>query len=113
MTTEQPTLFDRRKYMGVPSQVYQIEPPTAEQTIMRTLPAYYTYLQSGDYSRYTPADFTSDIKKLGMFLKEKPLHTMQTTDIQQWIGELRGCTKSLEELIGGNTAGRESVKQER
>jgi hypothetical protein len=25
----------------------------------------------------------------------------------------RGCTKSPEELIGGNTAGRESVKQER
>lgn len=89
MTTEQPTLFDRRKYMGVPSQVYQIEPPSAEQTILKTLPAYYAYLQSGDYSKYTPADFTSDIKKLGQFLKEKPLHTVQTTDIQQWIGELK------------------------
>src|SRR6266568_4891070 len=89
MTTEQPTLFDRRKYMGVPSQVYQIEPPTADQTILKTLPAYYAYLQSGDYSKYTPADFTSDIKKLGLFVKEKPLHAVQTTDIQQWIGELK------------------------
>jgi site-specific recombinase XerD len=89
MTTEQPTLFDRRKYAGVPSQGYQIEPPAADQTVLKTLPAYYAYLQSGEYSKYTPADFTSDIKKFGLFVKEKPLRAVQITDIQQWISELK------------------------
>lgn len=89
MTTEQPTLFDRRKYAGVPSQSYQIEPPAADQTVLKTLPAYYAYLESGDYSKYTPADFTSDIKKFGLFVKDKLLLAVQTADIQQWIGELK------------------------
>lgn len=89
MTTEQPTLFDRRKYAGTPSQVYQIESPASDHTVLKTLPAYYAYLQSGKYSKYTPSDFASDIKRFGLFVKEKPLHQVQTTDIQQWLGELK------------------------
>lgn len=89
MTTEQGSLFDRRKYAGVLPQAYQIKPPAADQTVLATLPAYHAYLSSGQYSKYTPDDFTSDIKKLGLFLDSKALKDIQAVDIQRWIGELK------------------------
>src|SRR5439155_22181503 len=55
----------------------------------KTLTAYHAYLQSGEYSKYTPDDFTSDVKKFGMFVKEKKLQEIRKTDIQQWIWELK------------------------
>ncbi len=73
MATEQGTLFDQRKYRGVIPQAYQIVAPTAEQTITATLPAYYTYLSSGQYSKYTPDDFTSDIKRFGLYIGSRAL----------------------------------------
>src|SRR5260370_16109953 len=89
MTTGQGTLFDRRKYSGVAPQTYQIIPPMANQTILKTLPAYHAYLSSGEYSKYTPDDFTSDIKKFGLFLGSKALKDVETVDIQAWVGELK------------------------
>lgn len=89
MTTEQPTLFDRRKYRGVLPQAYQIEPPRAEHTVLQTLPAYYAYLQSGQYSLYTPDDFTSDVKRFGLFVKDKAVQDIHTVDIQQWLSVLK------------------------
>ncbi len=89
MASQQPSLFDQRIYAGVLPQAYQIEAPTIDQTVLNTLPAYYAYLQSGNYSKYTPADFTSDLKKLGLFLRDKPLCKVQTADVQQWIGEIK------------------------
>jgi site-specific recombinase XerD len=89
MTTEQGSLFDRRKYRGVTPQTYQITPPTDIQTVLGTLPAYHAYLSSGNYSKYTPDDFTSDIKKFGLYVKDKALKDIQTEDIQQWVGELK------------------------
>jgi len=89
MGSEQPSLFDRKQYTGVLPQTYHIEPPTADCTVLKTLPAYYTYLQSGEYSKYTPDDFTSDVKKFGLFIKEKKLGEIRKADIQQWIGELK------------------------
>lgn len=89
MTTEQGTLFDRRKYSGVLPQSYQIVPPTADQTVLKTLPAYHAYLSSGAYSKYTPDDFTSDIKKFGLFVVGKAIKDIRTVDIQLWIGELK------------------------
>ena len=65
MATEQRTLFDRRKYSGIKPQAYDVVPPNAHQTVIATVPAYYAYLSSGNYSKYTPDDFTSDIKKFG------------------------------------------------
>ena len=44
MTKEQGTLFDQRKYRRVAPQSYQIMPPTADQTVTATLPAYHAYL---------------------------------------------------------------------
>jgi site-specific recombinase XerD len=89
MTTEQRTLFDGRKYNGVAPQAYQIVPLAADQSILKTLPAYHAYLSSGDYSKYTPDDFTSDIKKLGLFLSDKAVKDVQTVDIQRRVGELK------------------------
>jgi len=89
MVSEQPSLFDRNKYTGIFPQTIQIEPPTADCTVLKSLPAYHTYLRSGEYSKYTPDDFTSDVKKFGMFVKDKKLREIRTVDIQQWIGELK------------------------
>ena len=89
MITEQASLFDRKRYAGIPSQPYHIDSPTANHTVIKTLPAYYAYLQSGEYSKYTPDDFTSDIKKFGLFVTGKSLHQINTGDIQQWIGALK------------------------
>src|SRR5258708_23172556 len=89
MPGEQTSLFDRKKYSGVLPQTYQIAPPTSDCTVLQTLPAYYAYLQSGEYSKYTPDDFTSDVKKFGLFLKEKKLREIRTVDLHQWLGELK------------------------
>jgi site-specific recombinase XerD len=89
MGGEQASLFDRKKYSGVLPQTYQIAPPTPDSTVLHTLPAYHTYLQSGGYSQYTPDDFTGDVKKFGLFLTDKKLREIRPVDIQQWIGELK------------------------
>jgi site-specific recombinase XerD len=89
MSTEQGSLFDRRKYAGVLPQAYQITPPVPNQAILGTLPAYHAYLSSSQYSKYTPDDFTSDVKKFGLYVKDRALIDVQTGDIQAWNGELK------------------------
>lgn len=89
MGGEQTSLFDTKKYTGVLPQSLSIEPPMADSTVLKTLPAYHTYLQSGGYSKYTPDDFTSDVRKFGWFVKDKAVQEIRTVDIQQWIGELK------------------------
>src|SRR5438094_8964834 len=93
MIGEQASLFDQKKYKGVMPQTYQIELPAADHTILKTLLAYNTYLRSGGYSKYTPDDFTSDVKKFGLFVKDKKLKDIKTVDIQQWIGEIKKVMK--------------------
>jgi site-specific recombinase XerD len=53
------------------------------------LTAYYAYLRDGGYSQYTPDDFTGDVKKFGVFLKDKPIKDIATQDIQSWISLLK------------------------
>jgi site-specific recombinase XerD len=89
MPGEQASLFDRKKYTGVLPQTYRIEAPASDSTVLQTLPTYHAYLRSGEYSKYTPDDFTGDVKKFGFFVKEKKLREIRTVDIQQWIGELK------------------------
>jgi len=89
MATGQGTLFDQRKYRGVKPQSYQVAAPSANQTVTATLPAYYAYLSSGQYSKYTPDDFSSDMKRFGLYVGPKTLKDIQTVDIQRWIGELK------------------------
>jgi site-specific recombinase XerD len=93
MAGDQTSLFDRKKYKGMLPQVYQIEPPAADHSVLKTLLAYNTYLRSGGYSKYTPDDFTSDVKKFGLFVKDKKLKDIKTVDIQQWIGEIKKVMK--------------------
>jgi site-specific recombinase XerD len=93
MAGYQASLFDQRKYKGVMPQTYQIEPPTADHSVLKTLLAYNTYLRSGGYSKYTPDDFTSDVKKFGLFVKDKKLRDLKLVDIQQWIGEIKKVMK--------------------
>jgi site-specific recombinase XerD len=93
MAESQTSLFDQRKYKGVMPQTYQIEPPVADHTVLKTLLAYNTYLRSGGYSKYTPDDFTGDVKKFGLFVKDKKLKDIKLVDIQQWIGEIKKVMK--------------------
>jgi site-specific recombinase XerD len=90
MAGTQLPLFQRKTYKGIiPTIPVEIQAPTADKTVLQTLPAYYSYLQSGGYSKYTPDDFTSDLKKFGVFQKEKPIKDIQTRDIQSWISILK------------------------
>jgi site-specific recombinase XerD len=61
----------------------------AEKTVLETLPAYHTYLQNGGFSRYTPDDFTGDLKKFGVYLKDKKIQNITRKDIQSWISFLK------------------------
>jgi site-specific recombinase XerD len=89
MADTQLDLFSRKKYAGILPQSIEISPPTADSTVLLSLPAYHTYLSSGGYSKYTPDDFTSDVRKFGLFVKDKRIGEIRTADIQQWIGELK------------------------
>ncbi len=89
MADSQLGLFNRKKYTGILPQATEIQPPTSDSTVLTTLPAYHTYLSSGGYSKYTPDDFTSDVKKFGMFVKDKRIGEIRTADIQQWIAQLK------------------------
>ncbi len=50
MGSEQPSLFDRKQYTGMLPQTFQIEPPTADSTVLKTLPAYHAYLRGSTQS---------------------------------------------------------------
>jgi site-specific recombinase XerD len=89
MSENQLLLFNPKKYTGVLPQGAKLSPPTGDSTVIQTLPAYHAYLRSEDYSKYTPNDFTSDVRKFGLFVKDKRLRDIRTLDIHQWIGELR------------------------
>jgi site-specific recombinase XerD len=89
MADSQLDLFNRKKYTGILPQSIEITPPTSDSTVLKTLPGYHAYLSSGGYSKYTPDDFTSDVKKFGMFVKDKRIGEIHTADIQQWISELK------------------------
>jgi len=89
MADSQLDLFSRKKYAGILPQSVEILPPTTDSTVLQSLPAYHTYLSSGGYSKYTPDDFTSDVRKFGVFVKDKRIGEIRTADIQQWIGELK------------------------
>ena len=89
MADRQLDLFNRKKYTGILPQTTEIQPPTSDSSVLQSLPAYHTYLSSGGYSKYTPDDFTSDVRKFGLFVKDKRIGDIRTADIQQWIGELK------------------------
>jgi hypothetical protein len=74
MVGDQLPLFQRKTYKGViPLLPIEIHAPSADSTVLQTLPAYYSYLKDGGFSQYTPDDFTGDLKKFGLFVKEKQI----------------------------------------
>ena len=90
MAGTQLPLFHRKTYKGiVPSIPFEIQAPTADSPVIQTLPAYHVYLQGGGFSKYTPDDFTGDVKKFGLFQKEKQIKGIGTRDIQAWISFLK------------------------
>lgn len=90
MKQGQGSLFDTRGYRGTKPQSFSITPPTADMTVLATVPAYHAYLSSASSSRYTPDDFKADIVAFGQFVASKRLYDVQREDIQHWIGKLRG-----------------------
>ena len=66
MEQDQLALFNTKKYQGVLPQTVNLKPPTGEDTVLKTIPAYYAYLRSGGYSKYTPDDFTGDVRRFGV-----------------------------------------------
>src|SRR5688572_12563725 len=90
MSGSQLPLFQRKTYKGIiPTIPVEIQAPDGDKTIIETLPAYYTYLTSGGFSKYTPDDFTGDLKKFGVYLKEKKIQEISERDIQGWISFLK------------------------
>ena len=90
MSGSQLPLFQRKTYKGtIPTIPVAIQAPSGDKTVLETLPAYYTYLQNGGFSKYTPDDFTGDVKKFGVFLKENKIQDISDKDIQSWISFLK------------------------
>jgi hypothetical protein len=90
MGGDQLPLFQRKTYKGIiPSIPIEIQAPAKDMTVLQTLPAYHAYLQDGGYSKYTPDDFTGDVKKFGVYLKKKLIKDIKTSDIQVWISFLK------------------------
>jgi site-specific recombinase XerD len=90
MSGSQLPLFQRKTYKGIiPTIPVEIQAPDGDKTVIETLPAYYTYLTSGGFSKYTPDDFTGDVKKFGVYLKSKKIQEISERDIQGWISFLK------------------------
>jgi site-specific recombinase XerD len=90
MSGSQLPLFQRKTYKGIiPTIPVELQAPGTDKTVLETLPAYYTYLTSGGFSKYTPDDFTGDVKKFGVYLKEKKIQEISDRDIQSWISFLK------------------------
>lgn len=89
MAQQQSALFDNRSYRGSLPQSHAITPPSADQAVSATLPAYHAYLGSAGYSQYTPDDFTADVRRFGQYTAPTALQDIRPVDIQQWIAELK------------------------
>ena len=89
MAEEQGTLFNQRGYGGQKPQTFSITPPSADMTVMQTLPAYRAYLSSGTYSQHTSGDYTADMRLFGQYTQNRALSVLQTGDMQQWIAALK------------------------
>jgi site-specific recombinase XerD len=99
MSGDQLPLFQRKTYKGIiPSIPIAVRVPVGDMTIHAALPGYYLYLKEGEFSKYTPDDFTGDVKKFALFLNEKPIKDITTKDIQAWISFLKTSSPKGEGL---------------
>src|SRR3954451_20575478 len=79
-------LFIRKKFEKAVSQ-QNVEPvtPTADSTVMQTLPAYMAFLGGSGYSASTTEKYFADVRKFSLFLREKKVGEITLHDVQQWI----------------------------
>ncbi len=90
MSTSQLSIFKRKTFPAwITKQRAEVEKPTADKSILGTLGAYYAYLCSGRYAKHTPNQFFSDVKAIGLYLRDKKISDITTQDIQQWVGLLK------------------------
>jgi site-specific recombinase XerC len=90
MAGDQLPLFQRKTYKRIISSLpIAIEAPAGDMTVLHVLPAYYTNLKGGDFSKYTPDDFTEGVKKFGIFLNDRAIKDIARRDIQAWISHLK------------------------
>src|SRR4051794_24658151 len=99
MDNEQLPLFQRKIFKAIiPALPMEIQAPSADMTVLHALSAYHTYLEGGEFSKYTPDDFTWDVKKFGVFLKDKQIKDITKGDIQTWISFLKSPSPKGEGL---------------
>ena len=95
MSPVQLSLLKRKNFPVAPQpSLVPVQEPRADATITSTSAAYYAYLQSGGYSKYTPKLFLSDVKALGQFLQGKKLTAITPTDIREWVSKLKASSEN-------------------
>src|SRR3954453_14848789 len=89
MKLSQLPLFLRGKLKKATKQ-QAVEPvaPTADNSVMQTLPAYLAFLGGSGYSPSTTEKYFADIRKFSLFLREKKVGEISQHDIQQWVAGL-------------------------
>src|SRR3954464_12320203 len=73
---------------AVEQQTVEPVTPTADNTVMQTLPAYMAFLGGSGYSASTTEKYFADVRKFSLFLREKKVGEITQHDIQQWIAGL-------------------------
>jgi len=92
-------LFKRKTFVGAGNTPpLEVLSPKPEFSVLRTLPAYYLYLKSRGGSKYTPDDFHGDVKKFGLFLRDKRILDITKTDVEQWKMMLQAPRPKGEQL---------------
>jgi site-specific recombinase XerD len=100
MTAAQLPLFQRKTFTSViAAQKLPVAPPSNNKSVLSTLSAYYAYLQSGGYSKYTPDDFTGDVKKFGLYLRDKPISEITVHDVRDFVSTLKSKEKLSEKTV--------------
>src|SRR3954470_1475700 len=83
-----PLFLQRKLKKVVKQQIVEPVTPTADNTVMQTLPAYMAFLGGSGYSASTTEKYFADVRKFSLFLREKKLRDITQHNIQQWIAGL-------------------------
>src|SRR5215218_7993654 len=83
-----PLFLQGKLKKAVSQQIVEPVTPTADNTVMQTLPAYMAFLGGSGYSASTSEKYFADVRRLSLFLREKKLRDITQHAIQQWIAGL-------------------------
>jgi integrase/recombinase XerD len=83
-----PLFLQGKLKKAVRQQTVEPVTPTADNTVMQTLPAYMAFLGGSGYSASTTEKYFADVRRLSLFLREKKIEEITQHDIQQWIAGL-------------------------